>query len=250
MQLDPCKHCGGDAMWNPKEIATGKYDDDFGFIDCTVCGVRTEGRTTRAVAIAAWNRRAYLDRSSSNETVAVKVKQLEWIKRSGPDGIWDAYTPLGPYRLDDAFQMQHSGGLKLILPQWRSPFHSAGEQCTSLDAGKAAAQADYATRIRSALEPSPAQPPLLSEAEWQLRAELRSDWEHFCQCDWHLMQGDTATFDQRMEAAGFIDLVPVTDSALEMPFASELGIEKGGMMWQLTPLGSSIVKTSKGAPNV
>lgn len=58
MQIDPCKHCGGNAVWNPKEVATGKYDDNFGFIDCTVCGVRTEGRTTKAVAIAAWSRRA------------------------------------------------------------------------------------------------------------------------------------------------------------------------------------------------
>ena len=84
------------------------------------------------------------------------VKELVWVKRSGLDGVWDAESVLGFYRLDDAFQVQHSAGMRLVLPSWRSPFHSAGEQCTSLEAAQAAAQADYASRISSAIIDAPA----------------------------------------------------------------------------------------------
>jgi hypothetical protein len=206
----------------------------------------TVAHTVRAINYGLAN--AYLDRSSSNEAVAVKADVLG--DENDLHSVAHALDIGGigtPYR---AYQ----GSLYCdYQPHRIADFQDYGLALAAtvlFNNAKAIKAALAPSRIRSALEPSPAQPSLLSEAEWQLRAELRSDWEHFCQCDWHLMQGDTATFDQRMEAAGFIDLVHVTDSALEMPFASELGIEKGGMMWQLTPLGSSIVKTSKGAPNV
>lgn len=59
------------------------------------------------------------------------------------------------------------------------------------------------------------------------------------------MQGDSSTFEERMEAAGFIELVPVTQEALEDAFAYERGIRNGGTMWQLTPLGRAIVDVPK-----
>ena len=43
-------------MWNPKEIRTGEYDNDLGYVDCTNCGVRTGDRTIKSVAVKAWNR--------------------------------------------------------------------------------------------------------------------------------------------------------------------------------------------------
>lgn len=56
--LRECPCCGNSGMWNPKETATGTYDDNLGFVDCPVCGLRTEGRTSRDIATEAWNRRA------------------------------------------------------------------------------------------------------------------------------------------------------------------------------------------------
>jgi len=85
----------------------------------------------------------------------------------------------------------------------------------------------------------------LTEAEWLLRAELRSDWAPFCNADYEEMQGDRATFDERMEAAGFIELVAVSDEALQDSFAYERGIRKGGMMWQLTAAGKAILDAPK-----
>lgn len=81
---------------------------------------------------------------------AVGVKKLDWVQREGV-GIFDAASVLGTYRVDEAFLVQTSNGLKTFLPSWRGPFSSSSIECTSLDAAKTAAQADYDQRIRSAL---------------------------------------------------------------------------------------------------
>lgn len=64
---------------------------------------------------------------------------------------------------------------------------------------------------------------------------LADHWAAFC-------DGDRAdiplSFEDDMEAAGLIELVPVTPDALEDAFAAERGIEAGGMMWQLTEAGA------------
>lgn len=83
-----------------------------------------------------------------------------------------------------------------------------------------------------------------TEADGRLRDEFRRDWHSRCDCDWSLMSGNVETFDDRMEAAGFIRLVPVTRRALEQPFAAELGIEKGGTMWELTAKGRKVLEPS------
>lgn len=64
--------------------------------------------------------------------------------------------------------------------------------------------------------------------------ELAAHWHDFCDAD--AFDG-ADTFPERMEAAGLIELVAVTNEALEDAFAAERGIEPGGMMWQLTPAG-------------
>jgi hypothetical protein len=74
----------------------------------------------------------------------------------------------------------------------------------------------------------------LSEAEWRLREDLRANWAAFCDAD--PFEGSD-TFTDRMEAAGYCELVSVTKAALQDPFAYERGIEPGGMMWQLTEAG-------------
>lgn len=48
-----------------------------------------------------------------------------------------------------------------------------------------------------------------------------------------------------MEAAGYIELVPVDDDALDSAFAAERGIEPGGMMWQLTDAGRAALEQSR-----
>ena len=64
--------------------------------------------------------------------------------------------------------------------------------------------------------------------------DLQKNWHSFCDCD--PFEG-ADTFPERMEAAGFIELLPVTDDDLEQSFAEELGIVPGGSCWNLTPAG-------------
>ena len=73
-----------------------------------------------------------------------------------------------------------------------------------------------------------------TEAEWRAIDDLRKHWGSFCDCD--PFEG-AADFSERMEAAGFIRLRSVTRDDLEQAFAAELGIERGGMVWDLTAKG-------------
>ena len=74
----------------------------------------------------------------------------------------------------------------------------------------------------------------LTAQEVRTLDEFRRDWNAFCDAD-----PVAPDFAERMEAAGFIELVPVDDEALDDPFAYERGIEPGGLMWDLTPAGRS-----------
>lgn len=75
---------------------------------------------------------------------------------------------------------------------------------------------------------------MLTETEWRNIDEFRRHWHDFCDCD--TFEG-CDTFAERMELAGFIELVPVDADALESSFAEERGIVPGGMMWTLTSAG-------------
>jgi hypothetical protein len=81
------------------------------------------------------------------------------------------------------------------------------------------------------------------EAENDLERELRRHWSDFCDAD---PFPESDTFADRMERAGFIELVAVTDEALESSFAADRGIEPGGMMWVLTDAGRDILTATKG----
>lgn len=64
---------------------------------------------------------------------------------------------------------------------------------------------------------------------------LREHWHDFTTCDF---AGDKEEFVERMEKAGFIELVPVTKEILDdETFADELGLEIGGDCWALTAKG-------------
>jgi hypothetical protein len=81
-----CPFCGKrDRLFiRPYTADDGGGPFDWGFtVQCSArgiegqnlgCGSSSGWGETEADAVAAWNRRAYLDRSSSNEAVAVKVK--------------------------------------------------------------------------------------------------------------------------------------------------------------------------------
>lgn len=71
------------------------------------------------------------------------------------------------------------------------------------------------------------------------RQDLREHWEAFCDAD---PFPGSDTFADRMERAGLIECVAVDDEALESPFATERGIEPGGLMWKLTKAGHAALK--------
>ena len=74
----------------------------------------------------------------------------------------------------------------------------------------------------------------------ELGAMLRRHWHSFCDADPLPMSQDE--FTDPLEEAGLIEFVAVTKAALQEPFAAERGIEKGGMMWQLTKAGHTAFK--------
>lgn len=85
--------------------------------------------------------------------------------------------------------------------------------------------------------------PKYTETEWKLISELRRDWDAFCDAD-----PVEADFAERMEAAGYCELVPVDEAALQDPFAAERGIERGGTMWVLTSAGRALIATEAKTP--
>lgn len=52
-ELKPCPFCGGEYVNTYKCNNT-----DIWYVACGKCGVRTEGDTSKEMAISAWNRRA------------------------------------------------------------------------------------------------------------------------------------------------------------------------------------------------
>lgn len=80
-----------------------------------------------------------------------------------------------------------------------------------------------------------------TEAEWRAIDDLRNNWGRFCDCD--AFDG-SADFAERMEAAGFVHLRRVTRDDLEQSFAAELGIVKGGSVWDLTKKGRSALSSA------
>lgn len=74
----------------------------------------------------------------------------------------------------------------------------------------------------------------------QLYYDLTQNWDAFCDADplpYPAGDDTDAEFPQRLEAGGYVELVPADREALEDPFAAERGIEPGGQMWRLTDHG-------------
>lgn len=80
---------------------------------------------------------------------------------------------------------------------------------------------------------------LTTEADYR---DLKDHWHSFCDAD-PFEGGDT--FAERMGARGLIELVAVTQDALEDGFAAERGIVPDGYMWQLTEVGRASLQTGE-----
>lgn len=81
----------------------------------------------------------------------------------------------------------------------------------------------------------------LTERQWRDLDDLRKHWDAFCDGD----RADVPTdFTDRMEAAGYARIRSVCPADIcDDPFAAERGIEKGGMLWELTAKGRSALST-------
>ena len=139
-ELKPCPFCGGDVLNVTK-------DSFYHILQCDQCGVE-KAHTRKHKLIKGWNRRADL--------ACPKVKPLEWVEGTytttdddnGPmEGrqirLWawraDIYTIIRQRGPDGLYVLRNkSDGIGAVVP--------------TLEAAKAAAQADYERRIIAALE--------------------------------------------------------------------------------------------------
>lgn len=156
-KLAACPFCGLDEteVYERKERQFGRWQ-----AYCDGCGSNSSGYGSKAEAIAAWNRRAATRAGEVSEPV---VKALEWEEvtaaRSNedpthePTGDYEAVSPIGVYYIEQYFGSDSYG--------WRVTLNGCDDVADKDDPAqaKAAAQADYDRRIRSALaSPSYAQP--------------------------------------------------------------------------------------------
>lgn len=85
-------------------------------------------------------------------------------------------------------------------------------------------------------------PEKLTEDEWKARDDLRKYWSAFCDAD--VIPIDRDSFTDRLEKFGLVTWRKVTKRDVEStPFAYELGLEVGGMCWDLTAKGRKVLET-------
>lgn len=84
----------------------------------------------------------------------------------------------------------------------------------------------------------------LTEAEWQARDDLRRYWSAFCDAD--VIPIDTDDFTERLEKFGLVTWREVTRRDVEStPFAADLGLEVGGMCFDLTAKGRKVLAANR-----
>lgn len=90
-----------------------------------------------------------------------------------------------------------------------------------------------------------------AETDVQLARDLTANWDAFSDADplpYPAGNEGDVSFPERLEEAGYAELVAVDDDALEDPFAYERGIVRGGMMWSLTDLGLQVRQILQESP--
>lgn len=77
----------------------------------------------------------------------------------------------------------------------------------------------------------------MTEEYWRTVNELRMYWGAICDCD--VVPIDTDEFMDRAERLGLLRCRKATRRDVDdIAFAAELGIDVGGMLWELTAKGS------------
>lgn len=161
--LEPCPFCGGSATMEQTEsnrwsVGCDNADEPtcMGYQSLTTFARRSE-------AVKAWNTRA----AAPGEPCA--VKPLEWQESDGNisgQKVWSSGDPWVFWIVKDSHDADYVWCENFNIEGW-CPASPVRGTFKSLDAAKAAAQADYEQRIRSALVTTP-QP----AAGWD-RAALR-----------------------------------------------------------------------------
>lgn len=151
--LLPCPFCGGtNLMVLPRTCDRNTpYDPNdraMPAVRCRTCYGEAVGKdwSGPGTAVAAWNRRV----SSAPSFADVRIKPLEWIQRDGFD-IYDAHSGAGEYRVDDAFQVPTSKGIRTALPRWKSAF-GIPHECASIAEAFAEAEAHHERLVRSLID--------------------------------------------------------------------------------------------------
>lgn len=130
--LKPCPFCGGEARLNDYQAQFGDLNEKYRNPICKDCGCNLGYFPTADRASKVWNTRAAM--------TAPQVKPLVWIECS--DGTH--HDEHCQYELE-------IDGLFLRVTRGVTGGTSYVANADTLEAAKAAAQADYEARIRSAL---------------------------------------------------------------------------------------------------
>jgi len=178
LDLKNCPFCGGDKV--SVQHGTTSTRGQYLMVWCVSCQAAGGEHLAEAEAIAAWNRRAL--QAVGPESVA--VKPLEWVDADeGMCTKWRAAALGGHYELvdfgkdDPGFAVNFHWGRPLSFwfiqgePDERGP--TGPKIFPTLKAAKAAAQADYERRIRSALV---ATPPAAEAREARLSENIHEAW--------------------------------------------------------------------------
>lgn len=127
-------------------------------------------------ALPKWiNRAEAAERALAERPRGVKVKSLEWDRRSVDGSTEYADSLLGEY------QVWAIGGSGYF---YRKAFATGQPAGDTIETAKAAAQADYERRIRSALEPAaPERVPALTQVGWAYQ-DKKWDADRWHVCGW------------------------------------------------------------------
>lgn len=147
-ELLPCPFCGNDGSKSRLDVCSSSTRHagwEF-TVECTNCGAEGAYAASGFQARRKWNARADL---APEPLRAVKVRALEWTQYCSNAGNSSAPAFGGEYICERAGD---DGNYGLWIPL-DGPADDPRGYYEELAAAKAAAQTDYETRIRSALEP-------------------------------------------------------------------------------------------------
>lgn len=161
--LKPCPFCGGELACGRLRMAACRTDSCY--MRNFVIDMDDPG------SVARWNSRADL---APTPLSAVKVKPLVWEDFDGRGAKASAF-----YNANYLINLWNGRGQFEV--SFSYPGHQTGYDGErwhdTLEAAKAAAQADYAARIMAALEPTPKAARIPDHAAWAARGRWKEAYE-------------------------------------------------------------------------